>query len=249
LIDHVLSILEERRQAFAAQAGAASQHRGGRRNSKQCPFRPDCRFGLRETVRRERREAARHEVEHIRDLVRRQPIGIQIGVLEGQPSAQPSRSTKHKDHSASRSALPMGRPAQHLFRHRAGDSVPEAGKAFRHTFARQWERARKGVKARLSCSGCSPGRWRKGRTPPEDDTIEAPFNRPGWRKPDASLMARRPGDTIGKALLTFSAILGEEPMPGVGAQHVCRCGQRVKDQPRFAEAGPGVEKDVMIQKW
>src|SRR5690606_13254809 len=103
------------------------------------------RFGLPKEVQRDRQAAARLEIENIRDLIRKQPIGIQISVLEGQPSAQ-TFQIYHQRSSAAVTLSP----------YRFGDqpnissgialatSVLEAAKSFEEIFARQWSRAKKG---------------------------------------------------------------------------------------------------------
>jgi hypothetical protein len=106
------------------------------------------RFDLPPLEAEERRRAARDEVERLADLVERQPIGVQVGVVEEMP---PSQTFQVFERSQSASVT--------LSPYRLGDqpnisagiamvtSAPEAVRLFKETISRQWERAHKGQRA------------------------------------------------------------------------------------------------------
>ncbi len=109
LIDHVLSILEERRQAFARKRVPLVSIVGAQELERMLHFGLIGRFGLRETVRRgaaPRPPGTRSSTSATSSAASRSASRSASWRASLRP--RPSRSTKHKDHSASRSALPMG---------------------------------------------------------------------------------------------------------------------------------------------
>jgi hypothetical protein len=93
---------------------------------------------------RERREAARREVERLAELLVHQPIGVQVGVVEDASPAQTFQVFEEKDGAAVT-----------LSPYRLGDhpnissgialvtTTPEAVRLFKSTISEQWARAHK----------------------------------------------------------------------------------------------------------
>ncbi len=102
------------------------------------------RFDLPPDVVRERREAARREVERLAELLVHQPMGVQVGVVEDTAPAQTFQVFEEKDGAAVT-----------LSPYRLGDhpnisagialvtSTPEAVRLFKATITEQWARAHK----------------------------------------------------------------------------------------------------------
>jgi transcriptional regulator with XRE-family HTH domain len=103
------------------------------------------RFDLPSKVRKERREAAHAEIEHLARTMERSPIGIQVGIVEGTPPSQ----TFQVFEKAQASTLTLSP-------YRLGDqpnissgiamitSAPEAVRLFTDTIRTQWDAAHKG---------------------------------------------------------------------------------------------------------
>jgi transcriptional regulator with XRE-family HTH domain len=103
------------------------------------------RFDLPPDVVKERRQAARGEIEHFIRMLHRPPLGTQMGIVEGMASAQ----TFHVFEKCNGSAVSLSP-------YRLGDhpnitsgiamitSAPEAVRLFKDTIIRLWEVAHKG---------------------------------------------------------------------------------------------------------
>jgi transcriptional regulator with XRE-family HTH domain len=103
------------------------------------------RFDLPQSELRKRRAAARFEVEHIRDVMLNQPIGVQIGVVEGQPPTQTFQIYDQGDKSTvTLSPYRLGDQPNISSGIALVTSAPEAVALFKETFQRDWQRAKKG---------------------------------------------------------------------------------------------------------
>jgi transcriptional regulator with XRE-family HTH domain len=144
-IDKVLAILAERRATAAERRVPVVSIVGSQDVERFLRLGLIGRFDLPDAVQAERRALARREIEQLRDVMRRQPIGIQVGVAEGQP---PTQTFQVYERRVS--------PAVTLSPYRLGDqpnitsgiaivtSAPEAVKSFEDTLTRQWDKAFKG---------------------------------------------------------------------------------------------------------
>ncbi len=147
-IDAVLGILRERRVSAARRKIPVVSVVGASDIERFLRFGLISRFDLPPGEAEERRRAAREEVERLADLMERQPIGVQIGVVEEMP---PSQTFQVFERSQGASVT--------LSPYRLGDqpnisagiamvtSAPEAVSLFKETISRQWERAHKGQRA------------------------------------------------------------------------------------------------------
>lgn len=145
LIDRVLELLVQRRDSFKKKRAPIVSIVGEQDLERILRLGLIGRFDHSAETLRERRAAARQEVEEIRDAMLDQPIGMQIGVIEGQPPTQ----TFQIYELGSKSTVTLSP-------YRLGDqpnissgialvtSAPEAIKSFTNTFLGDWQRARKG---------------------------------------------------------------------------------------------------------
>ncbi|MGV8956113.1 MAG: transcriptional regulator, partial [Cypionkella sp.] len=104
------------------------------------------RLDLPPDVQAERRAAARAEIERLCATMERQPIGTQIGIVDGQPPSQTFQIYERDEE-----------PAVTLSPYRLGDqpnissgiaivtTAPEAVRHFKETLDGQWTLAKKGV--------------------------------------------------------------------------------------------------------
>ncbi|MGV8831936.1 MAG: helix-turn-helix domain-containing protein [Devosia sp.] len=103
------------------------------------------RFDLPEEVQHERRQAARHEVERLHDLMLRQPIGTQVGVVDGQPPSQTFQVYERASMSSvSLSPYRLGDQPNVTSGIALVTSAPDAVRHFERTLQTQWETAYKG---------------------------------------------------------------------------------------------------------
>ena len=145
-VDQVLCILKERRAAAARRRIPILSIIGAHDLERFLRFGLIGRFDLSEREMSERREAARREVERLIDILAREPIGVQVGVIEGVPPTQTFQLFESSEE-----------PAVTLSPYRLGDqpnissgialvtSAPEAVRLFEETIARLWARAQKGA--------------------------------------------------------------------------------------------------------
>jgi transcriptional regulator with XRE-family HTH domain len=145
-VDRVLGILKERRAAAVRRKIPILSVVGRHDIERFLRFGLIGRFDLPESEWRERRAAARAEVERLISLLEREPIGVQIGVIDGAPATQTFQVFENPEE-----------PAVTLSPYRLGDqpnissgialvtSAPEAVRLFEETIARLWARAYKGV--------------------------------------------------------------------------------------------------------
>lgn len=142
--DRVLDILAERRRAAAMQRIPVVSIVSAQDIERFLRFGLVGRFDLPEAEACERRMAARHEIERLAAIMRRQPIGLQIGVIEDMQPNQTFQVFERLDQTSVT-----------LSPYRLGDqpsitgiamvtSAPEAVGLFKQIISDQWTRAHKG---------------------------------------------------------------------------------------------------------
>jgi transcriptional regulator with XRE-family HTH domain len=144
-IEKVVAILAERRVAAVRKSTPIATVVGAQDIERFLRFGLIGRFDLPPDVHAERRRAARAEVERLIDVLTRQPLGVQVGVVEDMPPSQTFQVFETRTGSAVT-----------LSPYRLGDqpnissgiamitSAPEAVRLFKDKIARQWDRAHKG---------------------------------------------------------------------------------------------------------
>lgn len=144
-IGKVLEILKERRAAAAKRKIPILSLVGAQDIERFLRFGLIGRFDLPDSVHRERRAAARREVERFVDIIIRQPIGIQVGVVDGMPPTQTFQIFERTDESAvTLSPYRLGDQPNISAGIALVTSAPEALRLFQDMLARQWESAHKG---------------------------------------------------------------------------------------------------------
>lgn len=142
--DRVLDILAERRRAAAMQRIPVVSIVSAQDIERFLRFGLVGRFDLPVAEACERRMAARHEIERLAAIMRRQPIGLQIGVIEDMQPNQTFQVFERLDQTSVT-----------LSPYRLGDqpsitgiamvtSAPEAVGLFKQIISDQWTRAHKG---------------------------------------------------------------------------------------------------------
>lgn len=144
-IEKVLAILAERRAAAVRKRTPVASVVGAQDIERFLRFGLIGRFDLPPDVQEERRRAARSEVARLVDVLARQPLGVQVGVVEDMPPSQTFQVFETRSGSVVT-----------LSPYRLGDqpnissgiamitSAPEAVRLFKDNIARQWDRAHKG---------------------------------------------------------------------------------------------------------
>jgi len=145
MIDKILDILKERRAAAARRKVPILSLIGAQDVERFLHFGLVGRFDLPERVLRERRAAARREVERFVDLLERQPIGVQVGVIEGAAPTQTFQIfDRGEDSAVTLSPYRLGDQPNVSAGIALITSAPEALRLFQDTIARQWAAAHKG---------------------------------------------------------------------------------------------------------
>ncbi len=144
-VEKLLDVLRERREAAKKRHTPIVSIVGSRDLERFLRLGLIGRFDLPADVARERRRAAREEIERFIHLMQNAPIGVQIGVVVDMPPTQTFQVFEIND-----------RPAVTLSPYRLGDqpnissgiamatSAPEAVRLFKHTIGGLWEVAHKG---------------------------------------------------------------------------------------------------------
>jgi hypothetical protein len=103
------------------------------------------RYDLKASVMRERRAAARREVERLVEIFRKQPIGTQIGIVENFAPEQTFQVFEKNDSTfVSMSPYRLGDHPNISAGIGMVTSAPEAVRMFKDIIIDQWERAHKG---------------------------------------------------------------------------------------------------------
>ncbi len=140
----VLEILEERRRTAAVRRIPVVSIVGAQDIERFLRFGLVGRFDMPASEVHDRRMAARREIERLAAFMKRQPIGIQVGVIEDMPPNQTFQVFERPDQTSVT-----------LSPYRLGDhpnitgiamvtSAPEAVHLFKQTITEQWDRAHKG---------------------------------------------------------------------------------------------------------
>lgn len=144
-VDRVLEILKERRGGRPARHPSIVSVISSQTIERFLRSGLIGRYDLKESVMRERRAAARREVERLVEIFRKQPIGTQVGMVENFAPEQ-TFQVFEKSNSTFVTLSP----------YRLGDhpnisagiaivtSAPEAVRMFRKAIVDQWDRAHKG---------------------------------------------------------------------------------------------------------
>ena len=144
-IDSIMSLLEERRVTASRRRIPVVSLVGSQDIERFLRLGLIGRFDLPENVHAERRRAARHEVERLHDLMLRQPIGTQVGVVDGQPPSQTFQVYDRPNMSSvSLSPYRLGDQPNVTSGIAMVTSAPDAVRHFERTFQTQWEAAYKG---------------------------------------------------------------------------------------------------------
>jgi len=103
------------------------------------------RYDLKPAVVRQRRALARREVERLVDIIKRQPIGIQIGIVENFAPEQTFQVFERRnDTFVTASPYRLGDHPNVTAGVSMVTSAPEAVHMFKAVIIDQWERALKG---------------------------------------------------------------------------------------------------------
>ncbi len=144
-VERVLAILKERRASAAKRRTPIVSIVNTQTIERFLHFGLVGRFDLKPQVVRQRRAWARHEVERLVEIFRKQPIGTQIGVVDDFAPEQTFQVFEKND--ATFVTLSPYRLGDHP-NISAGiamvTAAPEAVSMFKDIVAEQWERARKG---------------------------------------------------------------------------------------------------------
>jgi transcriptional regulator with XRE-family HTH domain len=143
-IERVLSILAERRLAAERRNVPVLSIVSTQDIERFLRFGLIGRFDLSAKEQEKRRQASRREVERFADLTGRQPIGIQIGVIENVAPAQTFQLFESGDNSAvTLSPYRLGELPNITSGIALVTSAPEAVRLFKETIAEAWAHAKK----------------------------------------------------------------------------------------------------------
>jgi transcriptional regulator with XRE-family HTH domain len=143
-IERVLSILAERRLAAERRNVPVLSIVSTQDIERFLRFGLIGRFDLSAKEQAKRRQASRREVERFADLTGRQPIGIQIGVIENVAPAQTFQLFESGDNSAvTLSPYRLGELPNITSGIALVTSAPEAVRLFKETIAEAWAHAKK----------------------------------------------------------------------------------------------------------
>lgn len=144
-IDNLLAILTERRKMAAARHTPVVSIVSAPDMERFLHSGLVGRFDLDGDVLKERRLAARHEVERLARLLVHQPIGVQIGVVEDAAPSQTFQVFEAGDSAAvTLSPYRLGDHPNISSGIALATSAPEAVRLFKATINGQWEMAHKG---------------------------------------------------------------------------------------------------------
>lgn len=143
--DKVLGILRERREVAQKRHTPVVSVVGVQDLERILRLGLIGRFDLPVREIAKRREAARSEVQRLMDIMERQPIGIQVGVVEGMVPTQNFQVFERPDLSyVTLSPYRLGEHPNLSYGIAIATSAPESIELFKQTLAAQWERSHKG---------------------------------------------------------------------------------------------------------
>lgn len=145
-VESIMKLLEERRTTASRRRVPIASLVGSQDIERFLRLGLIGRFDLPQAEHEERRRAARHEVERLHDLMLRQPIGTQVGIVDGQPPSQTFQVYERPSMSSvSLSPYRLGDQPNVTSGIALVTSAPDAVRHFEHTFHTQWDGAYKGA--------------------------------------------------------------------------------------------------------
>jgi len=147
-VETILGILHERRLAAARKRTPIASLVGTQDLERFLRTGLIGRYDLAPDVQAERREAARREVQRVIDILLKQPIGVQVGVIEDMPPTQTFQILeKREGATVALSPYRLGDHPNVSSGIAMVTSAPEAVRLFRENMTAQWDRAHKGESA------------------------------------------------------------------------------------------------------
>jgi transcriptional regulator with XRE-family HTH domain len=144
-VERVLGILEERREAVLKRRTPVVSVISSQTIERFLRSGLIGRYDLKASVMRERRALARREVERLAEIFRKQPIGIQIGVVENFAPEQTFQVFERSDSTfVTLSPYRLGDHPNISAGIAMVTSAPEAVNMFKDMIVNQWDRAHKG---------------------------------------------------------------------------------------------------------
>ena len=144
-IDKILDLLNERRASAMRRRVPVVSIVGSQDIERFLLLGLVGRFDLPPTVVAERRAAARYEIERLCETMERQPIGTQVGIVDGQPPSQTFQIyEREQDSAVTLSPYRLGDQPNISSGIAIVTSAPEAVRHFKETLDSQWAIARKG---------------------------------------------------------------------------------------------------------
>lgn len=144
-VEHVLDILKERRASARQRRSAMVSIVNTQMIERFLHSGLIGRYDLSPEVMRQRRTFARREVERLVEIFRRQPIGIQIGVVEDFATEQTFQVFERSDATfVTVSPYRLGDHPNISAGVAMATAAPEAVTMFKDVITEQWDRAHKG---------------------------------------------------------------------------------------------------------
>lgn len=144
-VDKILDLLEERRRSAMKRRVPVVSIVGSQDIERFLLLGMVGRLDLPPDVQEERRAAARVEIERLCNTMENQPIGTQIGIVDGQPPSQTFQIYEWGDDSAvTLSPYRLGDQPNISSGIAIVTSAPEAVRHFKETLEAQWAVAKKG---------------------------------------------------------------------------------------------------------
>lgn len=144
-VERVLSILQERREAVLKRRTPVVSVISSQTIERFLRSGLIGRYDLKASVMRERRVLARREVERLAEISRKQPIGIQIGVVDNFAPEQTFQVFERSDSTfVTLSPYRLGDHPNISAGIAMVTSAPEAVNMFKDMIVNQWDRAHKG---------------------------------------------------------------------------------------------------------
>ncbi|WP_090589965.1 helix-turn-helix domain-containing protein [Pelagibacterium luteolum] len=145
-IDKILDLLNERRESAMRRRVPIVSIVGSQDIERFLLLGLVGRFDLPAAVVAERRAAARKEIERLCATIEHQPIGTQIGIVEGQPPSQTFQIyEREQDSAVTLSPYRLGDQPNVSSGIAIVTTAPEAVRHFKETLDAQWAGAKKGA--------------------------------------------------------------------------------------------------------
>jgi transcriptional regulator with XRE-family HTH domain len=144
-VERVLNVLQERRGGARKRRTHMVSVINTQTIERFLHFGLVGRFHLKANVMRERRQLARREIERLVEIIRKQPIGVQIGVVENFAAEQTFQVFEKSDTThVTMSPYRLGDQPNISAGIAMVTAAPEAVRMFTQTMIDQWTRAHKG---------------------------------------------------------------------------------------------------------